>query len=148
MASRRILLQLGSGILVFQLLATVLAIAANWPAQFGGVGTDAGAEALTRGTALSAPLVPLLALAFAIACLWRGAARMGAGVLAVVALAMLAGSLGEAFAPATTDVPKAVLVASGVIGTVLSAAVLLLAAAVWRESRAVRAGRIAAAAAG
>ncbi len=145
---RRILLQLGSGILIFQLLAAALAIAANWPAQFGGAGTDAGAEALTRGTALSAPLVPLLILAVGLACLWRGAVRAGAGVLGAVAVAMLAGSLGEALAPGTSDVPKAVLVASGVIGTVLSAAVLLLAAAVWRESRAVRAGRIAAAAAG
>ncbi len=77
----------------------------------------------------------------------RGAVRAGAGVLGAVAVAMLAGSLGEALAPGTSDVPKAVLVASGVIGTVLSAAVLLLVAAVWREARAGRASRAVAASA-
>jgi NAD(P)-dependent dehydrogenase (short-subunit alcohol dehydrogenase family) len=113
MASRRILLQLGSGILVFQVLAADVAIAANWPAQFGGVGTDACAEALTCGTALSAPLFPLAVFAVGLVCSWRGATRTGAAVVAVVALAILAGSLGEAFAPATADVPKGVLIASG-----------------------------------
>jgi hypothetical protein len=145
MASRRILLQLGSGILVFQLLAAGVAIAANWPAQFGGVGTDASAEALTRGTALSAPLFPLAVFAVGLVCLWRGATRTGAAVSAVVALAILAGSLGEAFAPATADVPKVVLIASGVIGTVLATAILARVPAVWRESGAVRASRVTAA---
>jgi hypothetical protein len=147
MASRRILLQLGSGILVFQVLAAGVAIAANWPAQFGGVGTDAGAEALTRGTALSAPLVPLAVFAVGLVCLWRGATRSGAAICSVVALAILAGSLGEAFAPATADVPKAVLIASGVIGTVLAVAILVRVPGAWRESRSGAASRVTAASA-
>ena len=132
MSARRALLTLGLGILAFQVLATVVAVAANWPAQFGGVGTDAGAEALTRGTAMSAPLAPLLVLAGAVALVWRGRVRAGAAVMALVAAVMLLGGLGEALAPATPDVPKAVLVTSGAIGVAMAAAVIAAAVAAWR----------------
>jgi hypothetical protein len=132
MSARRTLLTIGLGILAFEALGAVVAIAANWPAQFGAVGTDAGAEALTRGTALSAPLAPLVVLAGAVALVWRGRVRPGAAIMALVAVVMLVGALGEALAPATPDVPKAVLLASGAIGVVLAAATAAAAAAAWR----------------
>ena len=45
-------------VLVASVLAAALAVALNWPSQFGGVGTDAGQDLLSRGTAISAPLAP------------------------------------------------------------------------------------------
>ncbi len=132
MSARRTLLTIGLGILAFEALGAVVAIAANWPAQFGAVGTDAGAEALTRGTALSAPLAPLVVLAGAVALVWRGRVRPGAAIMALVAVVMLVGALGEALAPATPDVPKAVLLTSGAIGVAMAAATLVAAAAAWR----------------
>jgi hypothetical protein len=66
--------------------------------------------------------------------LWRGAVRTGAGLLSLVAVAMLVGSLGEAFAAATADTPKAVLVSSGAIGVVMCAIVLWVAVAAWRSA--------------
>jgi len=47
---------------VLEVVATVVAVLVNWPSPFGGVGTDAGAELVTRGTAISAPLLPLVLL--------------------------------------------------------------------------------------
>ncbi len=47
-------------LLVLNVLATIVAVVVNLPAQFGGVGTDAGEEFLTRGTAISAPLLPVV----------------------------------------------------------------------------------------
>ena len=47
-------------LLALNVIATVVAVALNLPAQFGGVGTDAGDEFLSRGTAISAPLLPVV----------------------------------------------------------------------------------------
>jgi hypothetical protein len=98
------------------------------------VGTDAGAEALSRGTALSAPLLPLLVLGVSLNLLWRGALRTGAALLSLVAVAMLIGSLGEAFAPATADNAEGRLMISGAIGIVMCAIVLTGAVAAWRSA--------------
>ncbi len=51
-------------VLIANALATTVAVAANWPSQFGGVGTDAGQEWLSRGTAISAPLAPVACFIF------------------------------------------------------------------------------------
>ena len=114
-------------LLVLHAVGTALAVWANWPAQFGGVGTDAGAEWVARGTALSAPLPPLVVLAAAavLASLRGWAARVGAALVVLLGLLFMVGALGEAFAPATEDVSKAVLVASGVLGVVVAGAVLV-----------------------
>lgn len=50
------------GVLIFNVVAAVVAITVNWPAQFGQVGTDAGAEFVRSATAISAPLIPVAAL--------------------------------------------------------------------------------------
>lgn len=52
-------------LLVVIWIGAIVAIAAGWPAQFGGGGDagDVAGEALTRGTALSPPLGPVVVLA-------------------------------------------------------------------------------------
>ena len=49
-------------VLVLNVVATVVAVVVNLPSQFGRVGTDAGSEFLTSGTAISAPLLPVVLL--------------------------------------------------------------------------------------
>ncbi len=114
-------------VLAWEGLATAVAVALNLPAQFGGAGTDAAAEFASRGTALSAPPLPLAVLAVAallVARAPRPGAVAGAVLIALLGIVFTVGSLGEAVAAATPDVPKAVLVANGVIGTAIGAALV------------------------
>ncbi len=74
-------------------------------------------ELVANGTVTSLPLFPWIALT-AFALLARS--RRWWGTLAVVVLCLLGalfvfGGLGEAFAPSTPYVPRAVLVAAGVV---------------------------------
>ena len=84
-------------------------------------------EFVVRGTATAPPVYVMAALAVP-ALLATG--RRWWGTLAVVGLCALAaltfvGSLGEALAPPTSDVPRAVLLASSVVGGLLAAALFL-----------------------
>src|SRR5687767_13485423 len=99
---RERLLAAATAALLLQLTLSAVAIAANLPAQFGEAGTDAAAEYLSRGTALSAPLLPLLLLTVSIGALAHGGRLSGPGAAGVglVAVATLVGAMGEAFAPA------------------------------------------------
>jgi hypothetical protein len=110
-------------------IGTIVAIAVGWPAQLGGPGDaeNVAAEALSRGTALSPPAAPVVVYAIA---LWlatrrRVAGTVGTVLLMVLSLVFMAGGLGETFAPSTPDVPRAVLVLSGVVATLLGGAVIL-----------------------
>ena len=47
--------------------------------------------------------------------------------LCLLAVVTFVGSMGEAFAPSTPDVPRAVLVASGILGIILCPLLLLTA---------------------
>jgi hypothetical protein len=127
---------LAAGLLVLaeQLVSLPVALAANWPAQFGESGTDAGAEWVSRGTALTAPVLPLAILAVALLLARRGGTvlrRVGVVLAGLCGLVLIVGSLGEAVAPATADVGKAVLVGSGVVGTLLGGALATAAARSW-----------------
>jgi uncharacterized membrane protein len=126
----------------YQVVGAVVAVAANYPSQFDHVGTDAGAELFSRGTALSAPVPIFLALAaaavFALRRGWLG--LVGAVVVGLIGIVFVIGSLGEAFAEPTPDVSKPVLVSSGVVGAVLSL-VLVVAAALDVRRRASAARR-------
>jgi hypothetical protein len=129
----------GLAVLVLHACGTAVAVWANWPAQLGAVGTDAAAEWMTRGTALSAPLAPLVALVVAVvlASLPGWLNRVGGALVVLLSLLFMVAALGEAFAPATPDVPKGVLVASGVVGVLTAAAVSLVvlrAGAPWRRA--------------
>ncbi len=110
-------------IFVVWVVGTVVAVMAGWPAQFGGPGnpSNVASEFLSRGTALSPPLAPMVAL---VVFAFLARSRRWWGTLGVVGLCLLAvvtfvGGMGEAFAPATPDVPRAVLVLSGLLGAVL-----------------------------
>lgn len=142
-AQRRLFL-IAVAILVIEILATVLAVALDWPAQFGGVGTDAGEEWASRGTAISPPLVPLILLGIAAGLLLaraRAATLLACVVAAILGVLFAVGSIGEAVAAATPDVSQAVLLASGITGVLMGVALVAGAAAVLPTLRGVEAGR-------
>ena len=126
----------GLAVLVYQAVATTVAALANYPAQFDGVGEDAAGELFSRGTALSAPVPILLALAAAVFFARRGG-RLGVSavvLIAAIGVVFTIGSLGEAFAEPTPDVSKAVLVAGGAVGAAISVGLVAVAVAdLWRR---------------
>jgi len=105
---------------VASLVGLVLALVFQWPAQLGGGSGNpniTAGELVANGTVTSLPLFPWIALT-AFALLARS--RRWWGTLAVVVLCLLGalfvfGGLGEAFAPSTPYVPRAVLVAAEVV---------------------------------
>ena len=127
----RRLLSVSVLLFVVWVVGTILSVVAEWPAQFGGPGNpnNVAGEFLSRGTALSAPLSVMVAL---VVFTLLASSRRWWGTIGVVGLCLLAvvtfiGSMGEAFAPATPDVPRAVLVASGILGIILCPLLLLTA---------------------
>jgi hypothetical protein len=129
---------------VFALTAAAAAISliAQWPYQFGGHGSRAHmlADFLRSGTATAPPLVILIILGASAVLVRRrdGWGIAGAAIVAALSVLMIAGSLGEALAKATPDVPSAVQAISGTIGTAAGLVLGTLAAASIRERRAAR----------
>lgn len=123
-------------VLLANVFTTALAVAANWPSQFGGVvGTDAGQEWLSRGTAISAPLAPVVCFVL-IAILVRVAGWVGwLGIVLtfLTGVLVLVGGMGELIAEPTDDVPRAVLTAAGVLWGVTAAVFVVLGVAAARE---------------
>ncbi len=104
-----------AALIVLNGAATLVAVVLNLPSQFGQVGTDATAEFLNVGTAISAPLAPVVLLLLVISF---AGCRGAAGLLGVVAayltaLAVAVGGAGEILAEPTVDTPRAVLVGAG-----------------------------------
>jgi drug/metabolite transporter (DMT)-like permease len=125
---RQRLFRFGAFVLVFQIAATIVAVALDLPAQFGDVGTDAADEFASRGTAISAPLLPLVVLALALVLLRRRDrwATVACVVMAILGVLFTIGSIGEALADTTEDVSRAVLVGSGIVGSVLGVGLVVL----------------------
>lgn len=103
-------------------VGAVVSVLARWPHQFGGHGDPQHmlADFVSSGTALAPPLA-VLVLLVAASLVVRRRDRWGAVacvVLVVLSVLMVVGSLGEAFAAPTADVPRAVQVFSGVWGTI------------------------------
>ena len=124
-------------LLILMVVGAIVSIAAGWPAQFGGKGDpdEVASEFFSRGTALAPPFVPLLLFAIFVLLArrtdrWGTAAVIGTLLLSVV---FIVGSLGEAFAEPTPDVPRAALVTIGVVGTLISGMVLVTGLAFLRE---------------
>ena len=138
------LLGLGTAVFLLNFVAAAVAVAVNWPSQFGGVGTDAGEEVLSRGTAISAPLLPIAILVVSLLLVWRGGRLLTVGVvgIAVTAAMFLIGGIGELTAEETADTPKVVLVAAGIVWIVIALLLLGLAIAAfverWRSVRRAR----------
>lgn len=106
-------------IFVVSVVGAVLAVAFQWPTQFDGSGNPnvTAGEFVTGGTATSIPLFPWIALGvFAFLARsrrwWGNVAVVGLCLLGVV---FIIGGYGEAFAPSTPYVPRAVLVGAGVV---------------------------------
>jgi hypothetical protein len=121
-------------IFIASVVGLVLALIFQWPAQLGGgsgrPNITAG-ELVANGTVTSLPLYPWIALTV-FALLARS--RRWWGTIAVVVLCLLGalfifGGLGEAFAPSTPFVPRAVLIAAGVVYGGLGLALVLSAIA-------------------
>lgn len=127
----RRLVSVSALLFVVWVVGTILSVVAGWPAQFGGPGNpnNVAGEFLSRGTALSPPLSVMVALVvftlLASSRRWWG--TIGVVGLCLLAVATFVGSMGEAFAPSTPDVPRAVLILSGVLGVVLCPILLLTA---------------------
>lgn len=109
----------------------VLAFIFQWPSYFvpGGVAADSKVTLgdLVDGTPLSIPLVPWAVL---IAFTFLASSRRWWGTIAVVVLCLLGmlfifGGWGEAFGPPNPDVPRAVLLAAGLVYGLLGLSLLL-----------------------
>jgi hypothetical protein len=124
-------------LLVLNVLATAGAVVVNLPAQFGGVGTDAGDEFLTRGTAISAPLLPVVLLCIVVALSGRRDGWGWIGIAAAYATAITVGigGWGELLAEPTSDTPGAVLLMSGLTWLVIAAALAVLATGAAKARR-------------
>jgi hypothetical protein len=126
-------------VLVLNVVATIVAVVVNLPTQFGTVGTDAGREFLTSGTAISAPPLPVLMLVVVAVFAGRSDRWRWVGIVAacLTAVTVAIGGIGELVAEPTADTPQAVLVGAGVvwIAIALGLAVLATAAALERSAR-------------
>jgi hypothetical protein len=115
---------------IISVVGLVLALIFQWPAQLGGGSGNpniTAGELVANGTVTSLPLFPWIALTV-FALLARS--RRWWGSIAVVVLCLLGalfvfGGLGEAFAPSTPYVPRAVLIAAGVVYGGLGLALVL-----------------------
>jgi len=117
-------------IFIVSVVGLILALLFQWPSQLGGglgnPNVRAG-ELVANGTVSSLPLGPWITLTV-FAFLARR--QRWWGTLAVVVLCLLGalfifGGLGEAFAPPTPFVPRAVLVAAGIVNGLLGLALLV-----------------------
>jgi hypothetical protein len=125
-------------VLIANVVAATLAVAVNWPSQFGGVvGTDAGQDWLSRGTAISAPLAPVMCFVL-IAILVRSrtwVGWLGIGLAYLTAVLVFLGGMGELIAEPTVDVSRPVLITAGVLWGVIAVMFVVLATAATRERR-------------
>lgn len=116
-------------VLGLNVMAAVVAIVVNWPAQFDGVGMDAESEFLSRGTAISAPLLPVVLLVIAAVLSHRGDAWHWVGFAGayLAGILLVVGAVGEFTATGTADTPRSVLMAAGVAWSIIAVLLILLA---------------------
>lgn len=130
MEANKRLLWFAVAVLIANVIAAVVAVIVNWPAQFGQVGTDAGAEVLTSGTAISAPLLPVAALLVVVLFARRPDALGWVAIVAALfaAASVIIGGLGELMAEPTADTPRVVLIVSGLTWPLVGLGIAFLAA--------------------
>ncbi|CAA9329818.1 MAG: hypothetical protein AVDCRST_MAG29-974 [uncultured Nocardioidaceae bacterium] len=124
-------------VLVLNVVAAGIAIVVNLPAQFGGVGTDASEEFLTRGTAISAPALPVVLMLLVLLLVTRRDrwGWLGIGLALLTAVTVGVGGFGEMAAEPTADTSKAVLTAAGIAWLVVAAVLIALATTATVRSR-------------
>lgn len=130
-------------VFIVVLILAVISLVARWPHQFGSSGSrqQVLSDFVTSGTATAPPLFILVifgVVAFAVARRdrWGAAALV---VLLALAVLMAVGSMGEALAATTPDVPRPVQYLSGAFGVLASLLLFVLgAAALWERGRPAR----------
>ena len=137
MSAHRRLATFVAVVLALNVVAAIVAVIVNLPTQFGKTGTDAGEDVLTSGTAISAPLLPVVLLLAVLLLARRRGAWALAGIAAayLAAVVVLTGGIGELTAEGTDDTPKAVLVAAGIVWSAIAIALAVLATRALRERR-------------
>jgi hypothetical protein len=124
--------RLALALLAYAVVGTVIGIVARLPYQFGGVGDAArvSEDFLSKGTAVSPPIVAIVMLIVAIAiALPQGlVGRLGSGLLALLAGIFFVATLGEIFGASAFSGPTQIFViAWNLLGTVLIAAMFAFA---------------------
>lgn len=129
------LLPFGVGVLVYDLVMSVVAWLMEWPPQFGGSPDPDQSYFgyLFGGSAVSAPPFPLVALVIGLllsrrASAWR---YVGLSLIALVAVTFTIGVFGE-FSAEHPHTPMAVVYVFGAIRLLISATLVFLAASQWR----------------
>ena len=124
------------GIAGFQIVLALIASVAGWPAQLSTDRTSPVGliEWLVEGSAVSAPLVFLAGMVVVgVMALRPGALGLVGDALAIaIAGVTVIASLGESFASDPVTTPRVVLVASGILGSLLA---LLIVVAVIHDLR-------------
>lgn len=99
--------------------AALVAVFAEWPAQFGGPGdpTNVAGEFISRGTAMSPPLIPLVLLGVGSLLVRRRGWPLITGAIGLFSLGLLfvIGGFGEILAPDPVTTSRTVLVVGGVL---------------------------------
>lgn len=123
----------------FVCVEAMVSLLARWPYQFTGQGDPdrMAQDFVFFGTLLAPPLSLLLLFGSATLLIRRRGLVGEIANVAMIALslAMAVGSLGEALAPSSADVPRAVQLIGGVLGAILFAALAFIASRALSERR-------------
>jgi hypothetical protein len=118
--------KLALALVAFAVVGTAIGVVARLPYQFGGVGDAArvSEDFLSKGTAVSPPIVALVILLVAIAVALRPGliGRLGSGLLALIAGVFFVPTLGEVFgASAFSGLTQIFVIAWNLVGAGLIA---------------------------
>ena len=132
MRPARALVLVSGLLLVYALVAMVVAITQDWPAEFSTTSADdpeTVVQWIVRGSLISAPLAPLVAqvVLTGLALLERPGWRVFAGIgFALLGVVYVIGNLGEPLDPERSDPPVIVYGAFRMIGVAGALALLVL----------------------
>ena len=132
MRPARALVLVSGLLLVYALVAMVVAITQDWPAEFSTTSADdpeTVVQWIVRGSLISAPLAPLVAqvVLTGLALLERRGWRVVAGIgFALLGVVYMIGNLGEPLDPERSDPPVIVYGAFRMIGVAVVVALLVL----------------------
>src|SRR3990170_4589969 len=128
----------GVAVLIYNLAGSVAAWILGWPPQFGGVSDpeQSYVSYLVGGSAIAAPLPPLVGLAVGLFLSRRRDAwpKLGLVIVGIVSVLFIIGGIGE-IAAEHEHVPRAAVIVFGSIATLIGSVQLLLCVREWRMQR-------------